>query len=225
MPPKPRTLGESDFPLRDQVRDQLRDQIIKGSLAPGKRLIEQTLADEFGVSRIPVREAIRMLETEGLVETVPRRGVIVSTLSRSDLEHIFDLREALDSLAFRLAAERGTSRDLDRLKKALDASHEAMDADIHGQVTSTNIDYHDEVTRMARNPFLSAMLMPIASRLKLLIGRSHDYDRQLAEHTSLYEALAEHDPERAAVLALAHARTSKSQALAQLDREQAEFSA
>lgn len=225
MPRQPRTLGESDFPLRDQVRDELRDQIIKGSLTPGQRLIEQTLADEFGVSRIPVREAIRMLQSEGLVETVPRRGVIVSTLSRDDLEHIFDVREALDSLAFRLAAERGTSRDLRRLKMALDASHEAMDADIPGQVTSTHIDYHDEVIRMAGNPFLSAMLIPIASRLKVLIGRSHDYERQLDEHTVLYQALAEHDQERAAALAGAHARTSKSQALAQFDREQTEHSA
>ncbi|MGW5641556.1 GntR family transcriptional regulator [Saccharopolyspora sp. NPDC003752] len=221
-PRTPRVIGAQDYPLREQVRDELRARIADGRIGPGDRMVEQALADEFGVSRIPVREALRMLETEGLVHNVPRRGVIVSELTRPDIEHLFDIREALEVLVFRLAADRATPRDVRRLEKLLERAKAAMAKERHSDVTQINADFHEAVTDLAGNPFLHGMLEPLTGRLRVLIGRSHEYERQAAEHAGLVEALADRDPDRAAALALAHIRTSRAHALAQYDAAHAQ---
>lgn len=212
----PHVIGEQDYPLRDQVRDVLRTRISEGDLAPGARLIEQVLADDFGVSRIPVREALRMLETEGLVKTLPRKGAVVTTLSRSDLEHLYDIREALEVMAFRLAAAHATAEEIGHLESILDQAEQLGNAD-HSQVSRLNSDFHDSVFVMTGNPFLSAILEPLGGRLRLMIGQSYDHERQLTEHAELLSALKSHDPDRAAAAALDHIRSSRQHALAHYD--------
>lgn len=213
-----RVLGEQDLPLRDQVREEIRKKISYGKLAPGQRLIEQTLADEFGVSRIPVREALRMLETEGIVETIPRRGVVVKVFSREDLEHLYDVRTALEVQAFRLAAERALPKDIRLLELLIQRVTKAMKKEDFSEVAQLNVEFHETVIRMAGNPFLSSMLEPLTGRLGLLIGLSHEHERQLTEHAGLAEAIAEHDADRAGAAALAHVRRSRSHALSQYDQ-------
>ena len=97
-------LGEQHRPLRFLVVDELRERILSGEISPGVRLVEDHIAAELGVSRSPVREALRALETEGLVELSPRRGVFVAAVSQEDAVQIFEAREALESFAARLAA-------------------------------------------------------------------------------------------------------------------------
>src|SRR5437899_11279298 len=92
--------------LRDQVCEDLRDRIISGRLAPGDRLVERDVAEEFGVSRVPVREAIRILLGEGFLTALSPRRIVVTRHDRKDVENLFDLREALEVLAARPAAER-----------------------------------------------------------------------------------------------------------------------
>ena len=215
---EPRVLGEQDLPLRDQVRDEIRKRISYGKFGPGQRLIEQTLADEFGVSRIPVREALRMLESEGLVETVPRRGVVVKIFSRQDLEHLYEVRTALEVQAFRLAAERGTTKDSRKLQALLKRAVKAMEKEDFAEVSQVNVEFHETVISIAGNPFLSSMLEPLTGRLGLLMGQSHEHERQLAEHSGLAEAIAEHDADRAGAAALAHIRRSRSHALSKYDQ-------
>jgi DNA-binding GntR family transcriptional regulator len=100
MTPKPGgvPIGLAHTPLRDQTRDVIRQRIINGRLSPGTRIVERELGAELQVSRVPVREALRMLESEGFLEVVPRRGVVVKTLTRRDVEELFDVRVSLEVL-------------------------------------------------------------------------------------------------------------------------------
>ena len=110
---------DSYQPLREVVCETLRDAIRKGKLKPGERLMESQLAEDLGVSRTPVREAIRKLELEGYVIMMPRRGTYVANLSIRDVNEVFEIRTSLDSLASGLAAERITDEELERLQRLL----------------------------------------------------------------------------------------------------------
>ena len=108
------------LPLRDVVFNTLREAILKGDLKPGERLMELQLASKLGVSRTPIREAIRMLEQEGLAVTMPRKGAEVAKMTLKDMEDVLEIREALDELAVRIACEKITDEQLKRLMDAKD---------------------------------------------------------------------------------------------------------
>ena len=107
------------LPLRDVVFNTLREAILKGDLKPGERLMELQLAAQLGVSRTPIREAIRMLEQEGLAVTVPRKGAEVAKMTLKGMEDVLEIREALDILACQLACERITEEQLTLLAEKL----------------------------------------------------------------------------------------------------------
>ncbi len=104
-----RSLGEAHLPLRSVVQDELRRMILSGELPPGSRLVEDRLAERLGVSRNPVREAIRVLSAEGFVEVLPRRGAVVASMGQAEVAELFDARMALETLAARLAAPHVTA--------------------------------------------------------------------------------------------------------------------
>ena len=106
------------LPLRDVVFNTLREAILKGELKPGERLMELQLASKLGVSRTPIREAIRMLEQEGLAVTIPRRGAEVARMTEKDMEDVLQIRAALDELAVQLATEQITDEQFDALEQA-----------------------------------------------------------------------------------------------------------
>lgn len=107
------------------MRDEIRERIINGEYAPGARIIEREIAAELGVSRIPIRESLRMLEMEGFVEVLPRKGVVVKQLSQNDVVKLFEVREALAVLAVRLAASNASDADITRLRKLLERAEKA----------------------------------------------------------------------------------------------------
>ena len=109
------------LPLRDVVSNTLREAILKGDLKPGERLMELQLASKLGVSRTPIREAIRMLEQEGLAVTMPRRGAEVAKMTLKDMEDVLEIRDALDELAVRLACDRITAEQLKQLVEVKEA--------------------------------------------------------------------------------------------------------
>ena len=106
------------LPLRDVVFNTLREAILKGELKPGERLMELQLASKLGVSRTPIREAIRMLEQEGLAVTIPRRGAEVARMTEKDMEDVLQIRAALDELAVQLATEHITDEQFGALEQA-----------------------------------------------------------------------------------------------------------
>ena len=108
-------LMEENIPLRDAVFETLREAILKGVLAPGQHLMEMQLANQLGVSRTPVREAIRMLELEGLVNMIPRKGARVAAISEKSLSDVLEVRRAMEELSVRLACKRMDHKDMEKL--------------------------------------------------------------------------------------------------------------
>lgn len=200
--------------LRDQVHDALQARISQGVLRPGDRIFEQDVAAEFGVSRVPVREAIRMLQSEGLVDVLPqRRGVFVRSLDRRQVEELFDVREALEVLAARLAAERAPSETADRLGELAGRARRAWEAGDVETMSDANAEFHDQLVVLSGNEVLASMLEPLHGRLAWLFRINREPDRVCGEHEELHDAIAAGDVERAQDVARRHVRSSRMMVL------------
>ncbi|WP_461157225.1 GntR family transcriptional regulator [Saccharopolyspora tripterygii] len=210
---------EARVPLRDQVHDELQARISDGRLRPGDRIFEQELAIEFGISRVPVREAIRMLQSGGMVEVRPRRrGVFVRSLDRQQLVELFDVREALEALAARLAAERCDSADVEHLGELATRAREALDSADTDAMSEANTEFHDKLVAVSRNDLLASMLEPLHGRLAALFRLNLEPERVCGEHEELYAAIASGDAERAATIAQSHVRASRAMVLDRMVR-------
>lgn len=203
---RPVPVGIDHRPLRDIVCDAIRDRITAGEHRPGERLIEDRLADDLGVSRNPVREALRVLEVEGYVELIPRRGAVVATLSRGAVEDIFEVRSALEALGARLAARRATPARVAALGQVLDESDRALAGGDVRRLPTLNTRFHELVLETAGNELLRETMTPLRGRMQWIFSRTvaGRAPHSLAEHRALYEAVAAGDEERAAALAVAH---------------------
>ena len=131
------------LPLRDVVFNTLREAILKGDLKPGERLMELQLASKLGVSRTPIREAIRMLEQEGLAVTMPRKGAEVAKMTLKDMEDVLEIREALDELAVRIACEKITDEQLKRLMDAKDLFETSTRTGDVKKIAEADVRFHD----------------------------------------------------------------------------------
>ena len=204
------TIGATHLPLRERVRDLLRDRIVRGDFAPGDRLVERVLAEEMGVSRVPVREALTLLKGEGFVQDVPRRGVIVTVLAKEDVDDLFDVRVALDVQCARLASARATDDEIRALAAIADAADAALARGDLGAIAELNQAFHDAVPRMAHNRILASTLEPLEGRLHWVLRQNRSPEILLAEHRELVEALAKRDADGAADVALRHVDTSRA---------------
>ncbi|MFF0434039.1 GntR family transcriptional regulator [Streptomyces sp. NPDC004327] len=199
--------------LRDQVREGLRDRIIAGRLKPGDRLVEREVAEEFGVSRVPVREAIRILLGEGFLTAVSPRRIVVREMTRQDVENLFDMREALEVLAVRRAAERRTDAELNTLARLLAEARAATTEGGPERLSRANAAFHAQIVRMSRNELLVTGLESLEGRLRWLFQQVDEPGPLWEEHRLLYEAIGAGDAEAAAQLALAHVRYYRRVAL------------
>lgn len=195
------------------VYRKLREDIISGRLAPGTRLVELNIAADFGVSRTPVREALKRLTAEKLVLSDPSRGVIVHAPDASEIEDVFVVREALDALAARLAAHRITPSELARLRVIVDAMREAIRSGRREQVVVANQRFHDVIYAAAGNDMLARVasdLRDFVRRFTTLPFASPDrVEHVLAEHEAILEALAAHDPEAAETASRRHLEAAR----------------
>ncbi|MFB7575949.1 GntR family transcriptional regulator [Streptomyces sp. NPDC056165] len=196
-------------PLREQVRDELRARIISGRLSPGERLVELTLAADLGVSRVPVREAMRLLEAEGFVEVLPRRGVVVRQLARKDVEDLFEMRTALEVLACELAATRATADQLKQLQRSVATGKKAIRTGSSELATSASAEFHDTIVQMAGNRLLTSTLAPLNGRLRWLFQQNNDPVLMFEEHQRILDAVADRDPGKAGRLAREHVLRSR----------------
>lgn len=194
--------------VRERVTADLRQEIIAGSLRPGDRLVERELAERFGVSRVPVREAIRALVAEGFVHFETPRRTVVRRLTPNDVKELFELREALEVYAAGLAASRATPGDLAEVQALLDRAAAATEAGDAELITDLNSRLHDRIVAMAGNSLLTEALEPVAGRLRWMTRRNEEWPQLLVEHRELYEAIASGDPDRARAHALTHVRTN-----------------
>ncbi|CAN5562043.1 GntR family transcriptional regulator [soil metagenome] len=202
--------------LRERAYEELRARIVGLQLAPGTRLIERDLADELAVSRIPLREAMQRLQQDGLVIVVPRQGAIVSPFTADDVRDLFDVRESLEVLAARLAAERADHTGLDALAAQLDTARVATERRDKPAIAAANAGFHTLIVDLAANPLLESLLRPLEARTQWLFHLTGDRDPgvQCREHEELLAAIAAHDPDRAAESAFHHVHSGRAASLA-----------
>jgi DNA-binding GntR family transcriptional regulator len=203
-------------PLREFIRDSIRDRISNGIYPPGTRLVERDLAAEFAVSRAPVREAVRMLNAEGFVEMLATRGVIVRQLSRTDVEELFDVREALETMAFRKAAQKATKADVKRLEALSRKAERAIERGDLDTVYACNVEFHDIVPAMAGNKILIDMLEPIEGRLHWINLQNDEPEMLWAEHRTMVQALIAGDADLAKQLSAEHIEVNRVRVLTHL---------
>ena len=153
------------LPLRDEVFNTLREKILKGVYKPGERLMEIHLADQLGVSRTPIREAIRMLELEGLVKMVPRKGAQVAKISKEDLQDVLEVRKALDTLSVKLACERITEDEIKLLNNAEREFEKALASKDVREIAEADVAFHDVIHSATKNGRLKSMISNLAERI------------------------------------------------------------
>ncbi|MFG2883194.1 GntR family transcriptional regulator [Streptomyces sp. NPDC048297] len=208
--------------VRERVLATLRQDIIAGRLGPGERLVERELAERFNVSRVPVREAIRALVTEGFVLFESARRTVVRRLTPADVKELFELREALEVYASGLAASRATPEDLAELRGLLDEAATATKAGEAEAITDINTRFHNRILAMAGNSLLASVMEPVDGRLRWLTRQNEEWPQLLTEHRDLYDAIASGDPDRARDHTLEHVRANYRSTVRHLFGEDAE---
>ncbi|GBF32837.1 regulator PutR [Desulfocucumis palustris] len=204
-------------PLREMVFESLREAIIQGRLKPGERLMEIQLADEMGVSRTPIREAIRKLELEGFVVMVPRKGAYVAGISVKDIVDVFEVRAALEALAAGLAAERITPDELEELERSLVVISEVSSKEDIDAIVATDTSFHELIYRASRNERLFQIVIHLKEQIQRFRttslsqpGRSKD---ALEEHRKMVEAISDRNAELAQSLAREHIENAEQSML------------
>ena len=213
------------LPLRDVVFNTLRQAILKGELKPGERLMEIQLANKLGVSRTPVREAIRKLELEGLVLMIPRKGAEVAEITRQDMEDVLEVRTALEERAVKDACDHITDAQLSELKKA---SNEFKKARLEGKdlVTCADADmhFHDVILSATNNRRLIQMLNNLSEQMYryrmeyLKDERTHK--TLIEEHDAIRRALKKHDKVKAGAAIRVHIDNQKRSILESLTEKE-----
>lgn len=197
------------LPLRDVVFNTLRDAILTGKLVPGERLMENQLADKLGVSRTPVREALRMLELENLVELVPRKGAQVLDMSEKDIINILEVRSALEGLATSLACKKMTKDDLQQLKNMeVDFEKAVAENDVE-RFVDIDEDFHDLIFAATENDKLISIFRNLRIQLyryRMAQAKNNDTSMStiVAHHRSIIRAIENHDSEEGASVAQGH---------------------
>lgn len=205
--------GSSGFePESERVTRRLRDEILDGVRAPGSRLVERELGAELGVSRLPVRDALKTLVAEGLAVQRPRTWAVVREFTAADIADLGEVRSALEVLAFRLAAQRRDKAGLQRLRADLDAELAAAEVGDAVRARRAAADFHQTVVGLAANELLSELEQVLRSRMRWLLSQHDDLLTVGAEHEQLYAAIAERDAVRAEQLAVAHAANERFRA-------------
>ena len=181
------------LPLREVVFKTLRQSILTGELKPGERLMEIHLAEKLGVSRTPIREAIRKLELEGLVTMIPRRGAEVAKISEKNLKDVLEVRTCLDSLAVRLACQRITDEQIDDLKKACDDFVLATKTGEATAITKADVKLHDVIVRATGNERLQQMINTLSEQMyRYRLEYIKDADKRqilVVEHDYILKAI------------------------------------
>ena len=187
------------LPLRDVVYNTLREAILKGELKPGERLMELQLASKLGVSRTPIREAIRMLELEGLAVTIPRKGAEVAKMTVKDMEDVLEVREALDELAAKIACNKITEEQLQTLSKVKDAFEESTKTTDIKQIAMYDEKFHDVIYESTGNVRQVNLLNNLREQIYRYsveyLKNVEAYPRLIEEHETILKALQDRNQE------------------------------
>jgi Transcriptional regulators len=199
------SIGETHRTLRDEVADQLRRWILDGTLAPGAKLAEGALSIRLGVSRLPVREAFRRLEAEGLVQTIPRRGVRVVEYDPEERNTILEIRLSLELIAVRKLTERRDPDAIEGLRRVLEAGDRAAAVDDRAALSRLNTEFHELVAVGTGSKILGDLLRSVRNQAQQSRGGPPDSPAaSWAEHAAVIRAVLDGDSEMACLLMRRH---------------------
>ena len=211
--------------LHLQVGNRLRQLIVEGAIAPGAKLNERALAEQLHVSRTPLREAIRMLAAEGLVDLLPNRGAVAAQLSAQSIADTFEVVAGLEGQSGELAAERISEGELSEIRALhyeMLAAHTRRDLPTYYRLNAT---IHNQINAAARNPVLAHTYRTVNARLQALRFRSNldesKWSRAVQEHERMIELLAARDGARLRKLLIAHVEHKRDAVLALLEANDA----
>ncbi|WP_020576316.1 GntR family transcriptional regulator [Actinopolymorpha alba] len=207
----PQRLGESHRSLAELVADELRRRILTGQLEAGARVVEETMARELGVSRNPVREALKALTAEGYVHTVPRRGSTVAVMSGQEAGELFDLRAALEGVSARIAARKQDTARFALLDDLLAQAREATEAGDLDLVARLNVSFHAGIAAASGNAYLQMIAGPMLERSQwvFLSTANARLTHSLHEHVEILAALRSGDEDEAERQARAHVEAAR----------------
>jgi len=198
--------------LREQVFSKIEEDIINGRYSEGEKITESMLSNDLGVSRTPIRESLRRLELEGLIETIPNKGIVVTGITREDIEDIYDIRELIEGLAARKAAIKMTEEEIERLKEIIDLQEfYTMRDDIKGLVKMDS-EFHKLIFKCSGSKTLNHTLSMFHHNLKKARRDSFSKEMKqpiLDEHKMIFEAIINKDSKLAEKLANQHVKNAK----------------
>ena len=207
--------ASGEMSKKELIIKQLRAEIVSGQIAPGEKLSEARLAERFGVSRMPVRDAFKELENAGFVTIEQRRGTFVRGTSRSEILDLFEVREAIEGMAARLCAHRANNQQLAKMDEAIEAmSRQAKALDMDGYSQSDER-FHELIMSGAANEWLSDHYRLLVQHLhrgllsSIVTRREGRMDRSLAEHVEIMRALHAHDQQGAENAMRGHVRNGR----------------
>lgn len=200
--------GEERSLLSDRIRNALTDEIAAGVLAAGTALDEQQLAERFGASRTPVREALRQLAVSGLVEMRPRRGAVVTRMTAERIMDMFETTAEIEAMCVRLATYRMTPLERSHLLRLHDASKAMVEAGDYDAYDAFNLEFHESIYRATHNGFLVEQAIAVRTRLNAFRRTQLRQDGRIVrsrdEHGGIMEAISRGDGEEAARRMRAH---------------------
>lgn len=196
------------LPLRDVVFNTLRQAILRGELKPGERLMEIQLANKLGVSRTPIREAIRKLELEGLVLMIPRRGAEVAEITEKSLRDVLEVRDALEVLCVDLACDRISDEDIESLKEAAKEFELALQGGDVTEYAEADVKFHDIIYHATENQKLIQLLYNLREQMYRYrveyLKRKEVHKILLEEHEHIIECIEKKDKEAAKIAISTH---------------------
>lgn len=211
------------LPLRDVVFNTLRQAILTGELKPGERLMEIHLANRLGVSRTPIREAIRKLELEGLVTMIPRRGAEVAQITEKSMNDVLEVRRAVDALCVELACDRITEQELENLKLACDNFALAVKTKDIKKIARADVELHDIIVQATGNKRLIQLVNTLSEQMYRYrfeyIKDFSQHEKLVEEHRIIYRSIVEKDKETASEAAKLHIDNQKKAIIKQIRLE------
>lgn len=212
------------LPLRDVVFNTLRQAILTGELKPGERLMEIHLASRLGVSRTPIREAIRKLELEGLVIMIPRRGAEVAKITEKSMQDVLEVRRALDTLCVELACERISEEELAQLKEACDEFERATHTKDTKKIAQADVRLHDIIVKATRNTRLVQLVSNLSEQMYRYrfeyIKDDSKHQGLVEEHRIIYESIRNKDKTTAAETSKLHIDNQEKSMMEQIQSKQ-----
>ena len=187
---------DNHLTLREKIVETIRNAIVNGQLAAGTRVAEPDLADKFGISRTPIREAFRQLESEGFITVIPRKGAIVASLSPKDVADFYDLKAVLEGYAARTAAKKLTPKDIDKMESVNRQMEAAAGKKDVRKVLALHNEFHDIFVKSCGNEKLHSIVQNLVmqfQRFRLILAMPGRVEGIIQQHREIIDAFREQD--------------------------------